>query len=155
MIIFLPFPRAVSYRLPHSHCRRCPTWERIGWTRVILLSQWAGKVISPRGCGRHQQLSHKSLSGSIPWHCSLVLAPDSFHRFFPLDFITNASISALPSSRYILTILTILVPFPYPLPPKPLDYCTSFTSSCHIFRRNLFFGDPVVHLSCRLQLSRT
>ncbi|KAL0250389.1 hypothetical protein I308_102562 [Cryptococcus tetragattii IND107] len=80
-------------------------------------------------------LSHKSLSGSIPWHCSLVLAPDSFHRFFPLDFITNASISALRSSRYILTILTILVPFPYPLPPKPLDY--------------------LVHLSCRLQLSRT
>lgn len=105
---------------------------------MILLSQWAGRGISPRGwsCGRHQQLSHKSLSGSIPWHRSVVLAPDSFHRFFPLGFITNASISALPSSPYILTILTILAPFPQP--PKPLEYCTSFTSSCHIFRLHLF-----------------
>lgn len=83
---FLSFQRAVSNRLPHSHCRRCPTWERIGWTRAILLSQWAGKGISPRGCscGRHQQLSHrsKSLSGQYPGTVQLCWRPtlsiDSF-----------------------------------------------------------------------------
>lgn len=140
-MIFLSFQRAVSNRLPHSHCRRCPTWERIGWTRAILLSQWGGKGISPRGCscGRHQQLSHrKSLSGRYPGTVQLCWRPTLSIDSFLSVLLLTPHIRALPSSPYILTILTILAPLPHPLPPKPLEYCTSFTSSCHIFRLYLF-----------------
>lgn len=105
----------------------------------MLLFRGAEKGISPRGrpCGRHQLSHKKSLwTETLVPFLFVVLAPGSFHRFFPLDFITHASISAIPTSLH--TSSPSSPPSPQPEPPKPLYHCTSFTSSCHISCLHLF-----------------
>lgn len=103
----------------------------------MLLFQQAGKGISARGgpCGRHQ-LWQKSLWTDTLVPFLLSLAPDSFHRFFALGFVTHVSISAIPPSLH--TSSPFSPPFPQPQPPKTLYHCISFTSSCHISCLHLF-----------------